>query len=262
MAERHEERRTEALDLQRTRRLPVQARPDAVGREQDEGQEDGGDHERHRPVPTSRARAGSTRRVRAARDERPELRGHRRTEQGPAEPVALGEQRDDRGGREQRRPEVEAAEDQRARQHRRERDEERGCGPDTSDHEHERDAAGRHQPREGAGVVAEGRRCDERRQRARRVLDREVAIRNAAVVQDRVPVVAVGRPVDELAVRPEPPVDEPEAGEEQAACGERLSRGQEPARQRPRPLRLPRPARLPAAAPISASAMNGKNHGR
>ncbi len=73
------------------------------------------------------------------------------------------------------------------------------------------------------GVVAEGRRSDERRQGARWVLDREVAIRNAAVVQDRVSVVPVRRPVDELAVRPEPAMDEPEAGEEQAACGERLS---------------------------------------
>ena len=137
--------------------------------------------------------------------------------------MALGEQRDDGGGREQCRPEVEAAEDQGADQHRCQRDEERRCRPDTGDHEHERDAARGHEPREGRGVVAERRRSDERRQGARWVLDREVAIRNAAVVQDRVSVVPVRRPVDELAVRPEPAMDEPEAGEEQAACGERLS---------------------------------------
>ena len=153
-------------------------------------------------------------------DERPELRGDCCAEEGPAEPVTLRQQRRDRGGREQRRPEVEAAEDQRADQQR--RDARRRTRPRAGRRRRRTRARrrSRHQPGERAGVVAERRRRDEGRQRARRILDREVAIGNAPVVQDRVAVGVVRRPVDELAVRPEPAVHEPPAGEEEARGGE------------------------------------------
>ncbi len=157
------------------------------------------------------------------RDEhhRPQLRRHGDAEQGPPETVTTAEQRGEGGGREQRRPEVEAREDERADEHRREADVVRGRRPDRRDDRDQADAAGSHQHLERDPVVAEERRDDEDDQRRRRVLDGEVAVGDEPVMDDRVAVRLVDGPVDQLPVRPEPPVHERVADEEQPAGGER-----------------------------------------
>ena len=91
-----------------------------------------------------------------------------------------------------------------------------GLAPDEREHAHGGDAARGDDPFERARVVVEERRHDEHRQRTGRVLDGEVAIRDPMVIDDRRAVALVGRPVDDVAVRPEPRVDETEAREEQS----------------------------------------------
>ena len=87
---------------------------------------------------------------------------------------------------------------------------------DEREHADDRDAACGHHPLERASRSRRSSGQDEHRQRTGRVLDGEVAVGDAMVVDDRGAVALVGRPVDERAVRPEPRVDETEAREEQS----------------------------------------------
>ena len=186
------------------------------GATSDEGQDDGDEHRRARPAPTQPRRAATPRRARAAR-----ARAARASRRPPrrAAPSRAG-----RGRRAAQRAPPSRAAPARGRsgerisepdQERRDRDVERGRRPDTSDHERR---ARRRRPPSARRTSRRSRPksdgSDEHRQRARRVVDGEVAVRDEAVVHDRVAVALVGRRVDELAVRPEPPVDEPQADEE------------------------------------------------
>ena len=117
------ERRAEALDLERARELAADAVGDAVGRDDQEREEDehddAGRHARGRRAPRG-VRAGARRRRAASGSEhgRIELHGDRRAEQAEAEPVAAVDERRERAGDERGRVEVEAREHDRAEQER------------------------------------------------------------------------------------------------------------------------------------------------
>ena len=89
-----------------------------------------------------------------------------------------------------------------------------GGAADEREHCDERDAARRHQPRERGRVVGEGRWRDEHRQRARGVLDGEVAVRHLVLLHDRVAVALVDGQVGETAAVEEAEMEKPERCDE------------------------------------------------
>ncbi len=143
-----------------------------------------------------------------------ELRRDRRAEQDVTEAKPVVEKRRERERREHRGPEVEAREDDRPDRERRERDERERPEAEPELPRGQRDcndqppAAERHQPLERAAVVHVGERGSEKDgQRARRVLDAEVAVRNLAV-RHRLAVGLVHRRVDDLVALVEPEVQQ------------------------------------------------------
>ncbi len=221
MAVGRQQRGAERLDLKGTGRLPGDAGDQAMRRH---------DQERDRDQSEDRGSIADCARLsvsdrpddrRRHEHDRPQLGGDRRTEERPAEPVAAVDEGNERGGRQERRPEVESREDQRACEHRRKRDVESRAAARERDDPDEPDAAYCHRPGEGRRVVAADQRWQhECGQRPWRVLDGEVTVRNEPGL-DRVAVALVGRPVDEGAVRPEPPVHKPPRDEEERRGRER-----------------------------------------
>ena len=222
MVRGEQQRRAEALDLQRTRRLPDDAVPDAVRREREERDDDHGHDRRCRAQAEQRlapaARTPDVGDRRRDHDRREGLGRDPEPERGEPEPLPPGQHRREPGHRQEGRPEVVAVEDHRAERERREREEaERrrrplGRGTELAQrHRHRRqraDPAERHQDLELAVVEREARLADrrdaERRQRARRVLDREVAVGHVAVRDRRAVAVVLDRVEDQVVLVPAP----------------------------------------------------------
>jgi hypothetical protein len=120
------------------------------------------------------------------------------TERPEPEPEPSLHEQGERRGCQKRGPEVEASEDDRTEEKRGDCHEHRRPRRERRDDEHEPDAEARDQPFEPAAVVRlPDRRQDEHRQRGRRILDLEVAIRKLAV-EDRLAVPLVDGRVDDL----------------------------------------------------------------
>ena len=246
MRERRQERRAETLDLERARDLAADRVPEPSRREDHERQHHGrrerqsepdADCELARSAPAQRPDDGE-------RDdgEREALGDDGGGEREPAPPVPVPQERRERAEHEQRQPEVVPRQRDRSDEERRDGDERERARARSGDH---RDgqaphAERGHQPPEDlgvAGVPVRVDRGDEDRQGPRRVFDREVAIRQQAVV-DRTPVTLVDRRVGDQVSRVEPVV------EDDPAADEHRGRGRDSYTAR------------------SAIAANGKNHGR
>jgi len=231
----------EALDLEAARRLRVEAVPEPAGREDREREDDehgdrGEDAERAQGLPAARDRPQVDRREREE-DKRVELRGHREPEEAEAEQLTPAQHRSKCADGERSRKEVVRVERDRADRDRGEREQHGGCIDavlrGTERHEREqdgeqrRDPAPGHQRLEGRVVGAAGQhgRREEHRERPRRVLDEDVAVRDhfaqEAVRVDPVEMnVAVALGAEETAVGNR-------AGEEEERRGEcRDARGQ------------------------------------
>ena len=201
--------------------------------------------------------------------ERPQLRGDRRAEQRPAgempaaRPAAASAAVASSAGQRSKRERIsEPASSGR------ERDVERRRRPERRDDGDEQHAAQRHQPRERGGVVAvQPGRQDEDGQRAGRVLDREVAVRDEAVMRIASAVLADrsasrrsgraprtdGARAPKRRGRPRPPRARPRRDQR---TGRSARLGSSILDRRRRRLRLAR-----ESGATSASATNGKNHG-
>ena len=270
-----QEARAEALDLQGPIGLPVQAVPDAAGREPDEGKkddrndacEDGPAEERVPPAVTTPHVCESGRND----DDRKDLRRRREAEHPEAGPLALGEHSAEAEHHQRRWPEIEAGQDHGAESERRqrreaERDEEafRLCTQGAERNRRADDceqATQDHQPLEVPPInprvvpVADCRQQEDR-QRRRRVLDREVEVGHLPV-DHCVAVPLVNRRVDDLAAPIEAVVKQCPGGAED---GERDQPGRErdPALSRQRPALLRRAHAVPG--PRRESHRNGKGH--
>src|SRR5258708_2129580 len=173
-----EQRRAEALDLQRPRRLPHDAVPHAARREdeerQDDDRDDSGREAETQERLTPSARAPDVRKRNGDQHRRPDLHGDARAEQSVPEAYAAGDERRERPGRKRRRPEVEARQHHRPEQQRRDRRErERAvqtCARRTESGQRDRErdergcAADPHQRTERAVVRVEVALVAERRQ--------------------------------------------------------------------------------------------------
>ena len=173
-----------------------------------------------------------------------ELRRDRDSEQAETQPVSRTGERDDRGEREKRRPEVEAGENDRAEQERRKAGQQRARRDARrrralpGDHEPDQGSgnctAQEHESLEGLAIGAEvARRSEqgwgrERSERGGRVLDREVPVRDLRVMHDRVSVSLVDRSVHENVAGVEAVVQRTERDQE----GRRRERGRDRARKR------------------------------
>src|SRR6266545_1644880 len=221
-----EQRRAEALHLQRTRRLASDAVPHAAGREHEERQHDREDDgDRNREAKERLAAPARPPDVREReRDEHagPDLRRDACAEQRMTDPEPPADERGDRTHGECRRPVIEARQHDRPEQERRDRRQreraERAAGRGTKrgergGHREQRQRAAR--PHERAEVVLVSERGNhEERQRAGRILEREVAVRHLPA-RHRVAVLLVHRRVDDLVALEEPVVERGPGGGEQ-----------------------------------------------
>ena len=255
--ERGQDRCAEALDLQRPRRLAAEARPRApsgetsangsVTREQHGRARERRERPRPRRIDQASASGTSTSGHSFAATAAP----------SSAQPETMppAQQRTSARGGEQCRPEVEAREDQRADEQRRRarrRTPPAGRSDATTATSATPHSAISHAKRRRVVAVQPGRQ-DEDGQRTGRILDREVAVRDEAVAHRRAPYCEIGRPVDDLAVRPEPrvheaPRDEEEPGRRERGCGAISERG--------------RSARLGSSSSTSAVAASARRAAR
>jgi len=205
--------RAEALRVQCTPDLRVDAVPDAARREREPRQDEHCEHGRER----SRGRRRSPGSPRAPdpdhrqrrQQHRVQLRRGRNAEQGEREPATAGDQSGNGGGAQRGRPRVVGVQRDRAEGDRGKREED--CRPDDAKaaralaHQYERHAEDRGQTAQGhqhledrvVGTAGGERRGGEERDRAGRVLDEEIAIRNPPS-QERVAVFAVEMQIAEL----------------------------------------------------------------
>ena len=238
-----QERRAEALDLQRARELAGDAVPEPGGRDDQEREHPGGEHARE-PAPGNERLPPSFPPPDVDERERdddagPQLGRDAEPEQREPEPRPPAHERGDRAGADRRRPEIEARQDDRPEQDRSDSREgqhshcphEPGAQTPKSEGErHEREPGGdEHQRLEQPAVRLEGRRGvpdrrrGEDRQRARRILDAEVPVGHRSV-RDQVPVPEVDPRVDDLRVVEEPAVERgPGRDQQQQPDGERRS---------------------------------------
>jgi len=197
--EHEQERRAEALDLQASRGLRVEALVDAVrsvGRERrDHRRGDQHQHaERHSGTPRACAAPHVPGRQRH-QHERVDLRADRQPEHRERRQLPAAEQQPERQHRQERRPGVVGVQRDRPERDGREREQRHAdadarhrrseLGEHQRDEEDRRHAAEGHQRLEGRVVVvsAEGGRRQEDGERARGVLDEDVAVGQGAVEQ-------------------------------------------------------------------------------
>ena len=140
---RQERCRAEALDLERTTGLALEARLEAVGRERSERDEDHREHEQEHGQSESRLPAPLASSEVEERDgqqnERVELRSDRQAEHGEGEPAPPRHERGQRADGEHGRPDVEPRQEHRPERERSEPEERRGCvealGPGADGHQ-------------------------------------------------------------------------------------------------------------------------------
>ena len=211
-----EQRRPDALELQRTVLLSVDRPPHPLGGDHKEGQEADQHHRgEYRQAPERGPPALAPPHVHQRdRQDHDRIRLGRRTqaEQHESAPLAVEVERRQGGDRQHRREQVVAGEEHRSEQHRREGDQRHAARQLPVAHplraEHERGQAGgdhaargHHQLEHGhvarEAVAGEQARKNEDGQRQRRVLDREVAIGEQPTAHDVVRVfeVLVGVPL-------------------------------------------------------------------
>ena len=278
-----QERRAEALELQRPRRLARDALPTPCGRERQERDHHHGHDRRRRAEAEQRlappARPPDVGERRRDHDRRERLRRDPEPDRGEPEPLAPSQHGCDPGHRQERGPEVVAVEDHRAEHERREREEAQrrggplGRGAELAQRDAHRgqraDPAERHQDLELAVVDREARLADrrdaERRQRARRVLDPEVAVRHVAGGHRRPVAVVLDRVADQVVLVPAP-VEQRQRDEEEPGRSDeeppRLSRRRPALGDEAQPALGRGLASGSAAGASTAKAANGKNHGR
>ena len=224
-----QERPGEALDLEGSRELPPDAHPHPVRGDyrqwheggRDDGRSPGAGADELGPTTSAGGPHGGHRQE----ADRVALGGHRGAEQRPADPVAVGEQRDEGAGDEGGRPQVEPGAQQVADEQRREprQEQPRAAGAGEGEQHDECDAAGEHCELERGDAAARPRGRQERGQRAGRIVDRDVAVRNLAVAErDAVRLVDADVAAQLVVLAgEEPDVQQPPADDEEGAGGRR-----------------------------------------